>query len=156
MQAHGPSLIQVSTCLQKICRHFITRLPYKRTDFMSSRSSANNRRTRAISIALGLSILTVAFSAQAADALPNTLAPENAQPILSTTATGVQVYSCEYDKDHHLAWTFQHPEATLYDDNGIAVIRHGAGPSWKRNDDGSTIKGKLIAQAPSSNAGSIP
>jgi hypothetical protein len=123
---------------------------------MSSRSSANNRRTRAISIALGLSILTAAFSAQAADALPNTLAPENAQPILSTTATGVQVYSCEYDKDHHLAWTFQHPEATLYDDNGIAVIRHGAGPSWKRDDDGSTIKGKLIAQAPSSNAGSIP
>jgi Protein of unknown function (DUF3455) len=124
---------------------------------MDSRSSANGRRTRAISIVLGLSILTAALSAQAADAPPSRLIPTgNAQPVLATTATGVQVYSCEYDKDHHLAWTFQHPEATLYDSNGIAVIEHGAGPSWKRDDDGSTIKGKLIAQAPSVNAGSIP
>ncbi|HWX11122.1 MAG TPA: DUF3455 domain-containing protein [Trinickia sp.] len=124
---------------------------------MDSRSSANGPRTRVISIALGLSILTAAFSAQAAGTTPRTLVPpEKAQPVLTTAATGVQVYSCEYDKDHHLAWTFQHPEATLYDSNGIAVIEHGAGPSWKRDDDGSSIKGKLIAQAPSDNAGSIP
>ncbi|MEA3119503.1 MAG: hypothetical protein QOI13_2773 [Paraburkholderia sp.] len=124
---------------------------------MESRFPADGRRTRTISIALGLSILAAAFSVQAADALPSSLIPPgNTQPFLSTTATGVQVYSCEYDKDHQLAWTFQHPEATLYDSTGTAVIQHGAGPAWKRDDDGSTIKGKLIAQAPSVNADSIP
>jgi hypothetical protein len=157
MRASGSGVIHSSTCPQKVCRHFITRLSYKGHIFMGSRSSANGRRTRAISIALGLSILTAAFSAQAADTTPSALIPSgNAQPVLRTTATGVQVYSCEYNQDHRLAWTFQHPEATLYDDNGTAVIEHGAGPSWKRDDDGSIIKGKLIAQAPSDNAGSIP
>lgn len=123
---------------------------------MDRRSAANGLRTRAMSIAFGLSVLTAAFSAQAADTPTSTLTPEHAQPVLATTATGVQVYSCEFDKDHRLAWVFQHPEATLYDGNGIAVIQHGAGPSWKRDDDGSSIKGKVIAQAPSGNAGSIP
>ncbi|MCA8273735.1 DUF3455 domain-containing protein [Burkholderia sp. AU30280] len=80
--------------------------------------------------------------------------PEPATAVLSTTATGVQIYACEYDHDHRLAWTFQRPEAMLFDASGTLVVRHGAGPSWEALD-GSRITGKKLAEAPSARAGSI-
>jgi len=57
---------------------------------------------------------------------------------VTTTASGIQVYSCEYDAQHHLAWVFKSPQATLYDTSGHALIMHSAGPSWEA-EDGSRI-----------------
>ena len=74
---------------------------------------------------------------------------------MSTIASGVQTYSCEYDAKHHLAWVFKSPLATLYDTNGQAVIKHTAGPSWQA-DDGSRIVGHVLAETPSDTARSIP
>lgn len=107
------------------------------------------------SIALALAALGSSFTAHAGDAPASTPVPESAQSIIATAATGVQVYSCELDRNHHLIWTFQHPEAKLYDANGVPIIEHGAGPSWQASD-GSRIIGKVITQAPSGSAGSIP
>jgi Protein of unknown function (DUF3455) len=81
--------------------------------------------------------------------------PPQAEPVLTTTASGVQVYSCEYDAQQHLGWVFKNPQATLYDARGQALIRHSAGPSWEA-DDGSRIVGHVIAQTPSATAASVP
>jgi hypothetical protein len=77
------------------------------------------------------------------------------QLVANTTASGVQVYSCEYDPSHHLQWVFVRPQATLYDAGGSASIEHGKGPSWKAGD-GSSIEGQLLSQAPSATPNSIP
>jgi hypothetical protein len=86
---------------------------------------------------------------------PSTLTPADVQPFAVTTATGVQIYSCEFDSSRHLGWVFQHPKATLYDAAGRATIQHDAGPSWEAAD-GSRIVGHVLAQAPSANPNSIP
>jgi hypothetical protein len=85
----------------------------------------------------------------------SSIEPQQAEQVMSTTASGVQTYSCEYDAQHHLAWVFKSPLATLYDTNGQAVIKHTAGPSWQA-DDGSRIVGRVLAQTPSDTARSIP
>ncbi|AMV47154.1 hypothetical protein ATN79_41515 [Paraburkholderia caribensis] len=105
--------------------------------------------------ALGCVVLTSPFAANAADATPPSLVPAGAQPFAVMTATGVQMYSCEFDSGHRLGWVFQHPEATLYDGAGQASIQHGAGPSWQAAD-GSRIVGRVVAQAPGANPNSIP
>ena len=84
--------------------------------------------------ALGCVVLMSPFAANAADATPPSLVPSGAPPFAVTTATGVQMYSCEFDSAHRLGWVFQHPEATLYDGAGQASIQHGAGPSWQAGD----------------------
>ncbi|OXJ11848.1 DUF3455 domain-containing protein [Burkholderia sp. AU6039] len=81
--------------------------------------------------------------------------PQPATPVLSTTAAGLQVYTCDYDAEHKLAWVFQYPEAMLFDASGTLVVRHGTGPSWEALD-GSRITGKKLAEAPSARPGSIP
>ncbi|SAL35745.1 hypothetical protein AWB69_03361 [Caballeronia udeis] len=91
---------------------------------------------------------TAAFAASPID-------PPQAERALETTASGVQVYSCEYDAQHRLGWVFKNPQATLYDASGHAVIRHSAGPSWEA-DDGSRIVGHVIAQTPSDSPASVP
>ncbi len=91
---------------------------------------------------------TAAFAASSID-------PPQAERVATTTASGVQVYSCEYNAQHQLGWVFKNPQATLYDTSGQAVIRHSAGPSWEA-DDGSRIVGHVLAQTPSETAASVP
>ncbi|WP_246641884.1 DUF3455 domain-containing protein [Paraburkholderia edwinii] len=93
--------------------------------------------------------------AQSAVSTSSSLTPLHATPYTSTTATGVQIYMCEYDSAHHLAWLFRSPQATLYDTVGRAVFQHDAGPSWQAHD-GSRIVGHPIAQMASASPGSIP
>jgi hypothetical protein len=113
------------------------------------------------SLSFCLSRITIALTAVfltglAQAATPATIAaPADAQVVETLAATGVQVYSCEYDDAHHLAWVFRSPLATLYDANGQAAVHHAAGPSWQA-DDGSRITGHVLAQSPSQTADSIP
>ena len=100
--------------------------------------------------------LLVFFSATAyagADA-GSIAAPAGTQPVATLAATGVQVYSCEFDASHRLGWVFKRPDATLYDANGRAVVHHGAGPSWQA-DDHSRIVGQVVGQAAGQTPGSI-
>ncbi len=97
---------------------------------------------------------TSPLMARAAGVTPASLVPPGAQPLIATTATGVQIYSCELDKTGHLGWVFQHPRATLYDSAGRAVIEHDVGPSWQATD-GSRIVGHVISQVPSASPNSI-
>lgn len=81
--------------------------------------------------------------------------PPQGRPFLTTTASGVQIYSCEYDVGHRLEWVFKSPRATLYNTSGQPVVDHAAGPSWQAGD-GSRITGKVLAQIPGDAPGSIP
>jgi len=83
---------------------------------------------------------------------PEALVPPDAQPVMSLTATGVQIYSCEYDSAHQLGWVFKSPKATLYDEHGQVAVQHDAGPTWQA-EDGSKIAGHMLAQAPSASPG---
>lgn len=74
---------------------------------------------------------------------------------MTLVASGVQTYTCEFDAQHHPAWVFRSPRATLFDASGHAVVRHGAGPSWE-SEDGSRIVGHAIAQLPSETKASVP
>jgi Protein of unknown function (DUF3455) len=74
---------------------------------------------------------------------------------MTLVASGVQIYSCEFDTQHRLGWVFRSPQATLFDARGHATVRHGAGPSWEA-EDGSRIQGRVLAQQPSSTPASIP
>ncbi|AQQ39762.1 MULTISPECIES: DUF3455 domain-containing protein [Burkholderia] len=112
--------------------------------------------TRDMLLALVASLSLSAFTAPAhADEAAGLAPPAPATPVLTTTATGVQIYACEYDADHRLAWAFKRPEAMLFDESGALVVRHGAGPSWEALD-GSRITGKKLAEMPSASAASVP
>ncbi|RDK00818.1 DUF3455 domain-containing protein [Paraburkholderia lacunae] len=87
--------------------------------------------------------------------LASVAAPPDTQVVASLIASGVQVYSCEFDASHQLGWVFKSPLATLYDARGQEAVHHSAGPQWQALD-GSTIVGHVLAQAPSQTAGSIP
>jgi hypothetical protein len=107
------------------------------------------RVSRAIAAAVG------AICACATASAASSIEPPQAEQVMSTTASGVQNYSCEYDAQHHLGWVFTSPQATLYDAGGHAIIHHAAGPSWEA-EDGSRIVGHVVAQTPSDTAASIP
>jgi hypothetical protein len=81
--------------------------------------------------------------------------PPDARAFLSATASGVQIYSCEYGANHTLGWVFRSPRATLFDSSGTAVIEHSAGPSWEARD-GSRIVGHVLAQMPSETPNGVP
>lgn len=105
----------------------------------------------------GMTCALLVFSSAAAYAAPDAgsvAAPAGTQSVITLAATGVQVYSCEFDASHRLGWAFKRPDATLYDANGRAVVRHGAGPSWQA-DDHSKIVGQVVGQAASQTPGSI-
>ncbi|MFM0171061.1 DUF3455 domain-containing protein [Paraburkholderia sediminicola] len=108
-----------------------------------------SRRTR-YSISAVWLLAVVGTSAGAAP-----IDPPDARALLSATASGVQLYSCEYDANHTLGWVFRSPRATLFDSNGTAVIEHSAGPSWEARD-GSRIVGHVLAQMPSEMPNGVP
>lgn len=103
------------------------------------------RRTFAIATALaGSAALSLAH---AQTPVPAALQPAGVTHVVaSLAATGVQIYVCKRDAANQLTWTFQAPQADLYDASGQLVVRHGAGPSWEA-PDGSRITGKLLQHA---------
>jgi hypothetical protein len=107
-----------------------------------------SRGTRHSISAIGL----LAVVGSAAGATP--IDPPDAQVLLRTTASGVQIYSCEYGANHTLGWVFSSPRATLFDSSGTEVIDHSAGPSWEARD-GSRIVGRVLTQMPSEAPNSV-
>lgn len=75
----------------------------------------------------------------------------NAMLVIELRGEGVQIYTCVKDADW--AWKLKAPDATLFDQDGKAIGKHFAGPTW-RLDDGSEVQGKVlqVRQQP----GSVP
>ncbi|MPW19391.1 DUF3455 domain-containing protein [Paraburkholderia sp. CNPSo 3157] len=110
------------------------------------------RRSHGTPIAIGAGLIWAVIGSSAR---AESIDLPDARAFLSATASGVQIYACEYGSDHALGWVFRQPRATLYDANGAAVIAHSTGPSWEARD-GSRIEGDIIAQKPSDMPGSVP
>jgi hypothetical protein len=91
------------------------------------------------------------FSLKAAE--PLVPAPQGAPLLLEVMADGVQVYSCE-PKGPGFEWTFKAPEANLFDQQGVQIGAHFAGPTWKLSD--ATIVGEVVSRADAPASGAIP
>ena len=76
---------------------------------------------------------------------PTLAVPEDSQLAFHYDAVGVQVYTCQATKTGH-AWTFQAPEAKLFDDRGHLVLKHYAGPTWESVSDHSKVVAKKVAE----------
>jgi Protein of unknown function (DUF3455) len=98
-------------------------------------------------------ILIVASSAQAQKESPTAPLPDQ-HPFLTLTGKGVQIYACQ-QVDNAPKWVFQGPEATLFDEKDAKVGTHAAGPVWKYQD-GSVVKGEVLAKNPAPNPDAIP
>jgi hypothetical protein len=105
-----------------------------------------------------LKLLLAAISlsiASATQAQSPTEPPPGQHVILSLLGKGVQIYVCQQQSAGSPQWVFQAPEAILFDAAGAKVGAHGAGPSWKYQD-GSTVKGEVVARSASPDPAAIP
>jgi hypothetical protein len=81
---------------------------------------------------------------------PSIEAPPGARLLFEAKGDGAQVYACT---NGH--WVLKAPDAKLLDAQGQVIGTHFAGPTWRLND-GSAVKGKLIASQPAPDGTSIP
>jgi hypothetical protein len=109
-------------------------------------------RTRTSLLAVALAAPLAAATA-AETPLPTAIATTGETAVLTVHAIGMQLYECKAGADGKLAWTFTAPQATLTVD-GKVVGHHGAGPSWDL-DDGSSVVGKAIGDAPGAHANDV-
>jgi hypothetical protein len=103
---------------------------------------------------LALAGIVLSFTARAQQVPAQIQAPANEQLLLQVHAKGAQVYTCK-EGVTQFAWTLKAPDAQLFDKDGKSFGKHFAGPSWEASD-GSRVTGKAVANAPSSDADSIP
>ena len=80
--------------------------------------------------------------------------PTNARPAFEAKGDGVQIYTCT-PQGLSYAWVFKAPEAKLSDASGQPLGTHGAGPVWTAVD-GSSVRGKVIAQKVAADPLSVP
>lgn len=99
---------------------------------------------------LAASLLALAFSATTFSQSTSIDVPEGAKLLLTAKGTGLQVYGCTNGQ-----WTLDYPDATLLDAQSKVIGWHTAGPTWKLQD-GSEVKGKMIASHPAADGTSIP
>ncbi len=80
----------------------------------------------------------------------STEAPAGAKLLLEAKGDGAQVYTCTDSR-----WVLKAPDAKLLDAQGQVIGTHFSGPTWRLND-GSEVKGKMIASQPAPDGQSIP
>ncbi|HYP75661.1 MAG TPA: DUF3455 domain-containing protein [Polyangiaceae bacterium] len=85
---------------------------------------------------------------------PTLAVPDDSRVAFYFDAIGVQIYSCQAKTDGY-AWTFQAPEASLFDRRGHLVVKHYGGPTWESAIDHSSVVAKKIAEF-SAHADAIP
>jgi uncharacterized protein DUF3455 len=99
--------------------------------------------------AVSISIGTFAAPADQAAVAP----PEGSALVLELFADGVQIYTCD-SKDGGYGWSFNAPDARLFDKQGRQVGTHFTGPTWEL-DDGLEVVGEVVAKADAPEPGAI-
>jgi hypothetical protein len=94
-----------------------------------------------------LAVASAALFAQQAG--PSIDPPPGARLVLEAKGEGAQVYDCVDSQ-----WKLKAPDAKLLDASGQVIGSHFAGPTWRLND-GSEVKGKMVASRPSPDGKSI-
>ena len=96
----------------------------------------------------------VAVQAASLDVPGPLRAAEHESLVGTVAARGVQIYQCRASATG-AEWAFVAPDADLFDAEGRAVGRHGAGPFWEAAD-GSRVVGTVKARADAPAAGAVP
>jgi hypothetical protein len=110
---------------------------------------------RAGTIAFAILLSAPLAGAVAAETpLPAAIAAPRERAVLPVHAVGMQYHDCKPGADGKLVWTFNSPQATLTVDEKV-VGHHTAGPTWELND-GSSIVGKAVGDAPGAKANDVP
>jgi hypothetical protein len=107
---------------------------------------------------LGLAAVGAASTLLKVENIPAGLrVPPGAVLAQQVRAAGVQIYVCTADNSDaaRFSWTLKQPEADLFDQAGIKIGKHYAGPTWEAND-GSRVTGEVVARADSPAPNSIP
>ncbi|CAN7656365.1 DUF3455 domain-containing protein [Phyllobacterium sp. LjRoot231] len=104
-------------------------------------------------VAMTAAVLLFAPTAHAAE-VPVGFDTDGLTVVANVHAEGVQVYECKGDLEGKTHWQFREPLATLIQD-GVTVGRHFSGPSWEFTD-GSSVIGKVVAEAPGATKDDIP
>ena len=105
-----------------------------------------------------LALLAACASTGMSPMIPDSLkAPPTQLLALETRATGVQIYECRASKDNaaRFEWVFIAPEAELFDNAGVKVGKHYAGPTWEAID-GSKVVGEVKARDDGPDPNAIP
>jgi hypothetical protein len=76
---------------------------------------------------------------------PTLAVPRDSRLAFYYDAVGVQIYSCRATATGY-AWTFEAPEASLFDRHGQLVVKHYGGPTWESVSDHSTVVAKKLAE----------
>ena len=102
---------------------------------------------QAKSIACGVAAaVLIGTGGFAAHADPDAITPPAGSPlVLELFADGVQIYTCDPKGDGY-GWSFNAPDARLFDKQGRQVGTHFSGPTWEL-DDGSEVVGEVVAKA---------
>jgi hypothetical protein len=79
--------------------------------------------------------------------------PSSARAALQAKGDGVQIYTCA-GTPGGTKWVLTAPAAKLLDASGKSIGSHFAGPTWKL-EDGSQVKGELVASMVAPEAGSV-
>ena len=107
------------------------------------RFSRSNRLLLAGIVAAMAALSLVAQVALAGPPSP-TGGPDQIQPgdgnkvFLISHGVGVQIYTCNGS-----VWSSAVPRAELFDDNGMLIITHFGGPTWRAKDN-STARGAVV------------
>ncbi len=81
--------------------------------------------------------------------------PAEAKLIFKARASGFQIYVCQENAEGRMVWTLKGPQATLYDEQGTAIMEHYLGPTWKHKD-GSAVTARAVARVNAPDATAIP
>jgi hypothetical protein len=81
--------------------------------------------------------------------------PAGANLLARFHAVGTQIYTCKPSASGTPAWVLKAPAAQLFDAKENRAGTHGEGPSWM-SVDGSSVRGKKIAQVDAPPADAIP
>ncbi|WP_229741038.1 DUF3455 domain-containing protein [Silvibacterium dinghuense] len=76
--------------------------------------------------------------------------PAGAHLLMTAQGQGLQIYICT-DRQ----WVLQAPDAKLFNAQGTQIGTHFAGPTWLLND-GSQVKGKVLATQASPDSKAVP
>jgi hypothetical protein len=104
---------------------------------------------------LGMIALVLAVACVPRDSITQTAkgsidVPPHFRLLLKAVGNGVQVYGCVDGR-----WALEAPDAKLLNQKGSVIGRHFAGPIWQLND-GSWVKGKVVAKQVAPDATAVP
>jgi len=101
-------------------------------------------------IALVLAVVCMARDSTAQTAKESIDVPPHSRLLLRAVGSGDQIYGCVNGN-----WALKAPDAKLFNQEGSVIGRHFAGPTWQLND-GSRIKGKVVAKQVAPDATAVP